>query len=134
ISQLAGLIVPLGTPATLTVGVDLPSMTYQWYAGASGTMTTPVSGATSASMTVSPAATTTYWCRIASSCTSVNSNAATVTVCTPPSVSAAATTVYSSWGQPATMSVGASGTSLTYQWYSGTSGNTASPLSGRTSA
>src|SRR5207247_6199113 len=38
-------------------------------------------------------------------------------------------------GSTATMSVGASGTpTLTYQWYLGTSGNTASPIGGATAS
>jgi hypothetical protein len=35
--------------------------TYQWYSGAAGNTTAPISGATGSSVTVSPGSTTSYW-------------------------------------------------------------------------
>jgi hypothetical protein len=59
-------------------------LSYQWYIGASGTTTTPVSGGTSASLTVAPSATTSYWVRVSNSCGTANSGTATVTVTQQP--------------------------------------------------
>lgn len=68
--------------------------TYQWYQGASGTITSPISGATTSSYTT-PAltSTTSYWVKVTSlfSATTVtaNSSTATITVTTPTTVSVA---------------------------------------------
>src|SRR5207248_1501038 len=119
-TQPVNRTIAAGQSASLTVAVDIPGVTYQWYIGTSGVMTTPVSGATSAGLTVTPSSTTTYWCRISSSCTAANSNAATVTVCTPPFVSQYASTWSIAFGQSVNLFVNASGTNLTFQWYAGT--------------
>jgi hypothetical protein len=55
--------------------------------------------------------------------------------CTSPSITAQPSSTTISDGQSATLSVGAAGTApLTYQWYIGTSGQTASPISGGTAS
>jgi hypothetical protein len=132
-AQPAGTTIASGQSAMLTVAADLPGVSYQWYAGAAGTTTSPVAGGTSPSLTISPSATTTYWCRVTSSCTTKDSSAATVTVCAPPFVSSTPQTVYTTYNTSTAISISATGTSLTYQWYSGASGNTATPLAGKTS-
>jgi YD repeat-containing protein len=121
-------------PVTLTVASNLTGSTYQWYVGSSGTTTNPIAGATSASVSVSPASTTTYWCKVSGSCGTANSNAATVTICTVPTITGQplAPTVYR--GTATGITVTATGTSLTYQWYTGASGDTSHPVSGATSA
>jgi hypothetical protein len=132
-AQPAGTTIASGQSAMLTVAADLPGVSYQWYAGVAGTTTSPVAGGTSPSLTISPSATTTYWCRVTSSCTTKDSSAATVTVCAPPFVSSTPQTVYTTYNTSTAISISATGTSLTYQWYSGASGNTATPLAGKTS-
>jgi len=133
--QPASTTIPSGS-ATLTVASNLSGSTYQWYSGTSGTTTSPITGATNASVTVSPSSTPSYyWCRVSGSCGSANSNTATVTICSVPNITAQpvnATPVYryASSG----LSVTATGTSLTYQWYTGASGDTSHPVSGATSA
>src|SRR3954447_3472040 len=59
--------------------------TYQWFVGASGDTSTPITGATSSSTVVTPTATTSYWVKVTGQCGSPsNSPAVTVTVaCTP---------------------------------------------------
>lgn len=55
-----------GQTTTLTVGATGLALTYQWYVGASGVTTSPISGATSASY-LTPAAgptNTNYWVRV----------------------------------------------------------------------
>jgi len=119
---------------SVTAGGTSP-ITYQWYRGNTGDVSQPIGGAVNATVTVNPNATTSYWVRVNGSCNQpADSNAATVTVCAPPSVGSTSGPHYIRSGQPAQMSVTATGTSLTYQWYSGTVGNTASPVSGGTSA
>jgi RHS repeat-associated protein len=73
-----------GQQATLSVlaGGSAP-LSYQWYRGSSGNTSNPVSGATSASVTVQPASTTSYWVLVSNSCGGANSNAATVFVNAP---------------------------------------------------
>jgi hypothetical protein len=103
-----------------TLSVTASSATgYQWYIGSAGNTAQPVSGATSPALTVTPSSTTTYWVRVSGSCSSVNSQAATVTVtpCTPPAVQAAPQPATIQSGTSATLSVSATGTALTYQWW-----------------
>lgn len=58
-----------------------PPLGYQWYAGLSGTTTSPISGATSTTYTT-PALTSTkrYWVRVSNSAGIANSNTATISV------------------------------------------------------
>ena len=53
--------------------------------------------------------------------------------CTPPSITAQPQSTQTTSGTPVNLSVGASGTApLSYQWYTGASGNTGSPINGAT--
>jgi Ig-like domain CHU_C associated len=134
-AQPAGSTVTAGNSATLSVTSNLSGSTYQWYIGASGTATSPISGATSASVTVSPSSTTSYWCKVSGSCGFANSNAATITVCSPPAITQQPANASPSYrNYPTGLGVVATGTSLTYQWYIGVSGNISQPMSGQTSA
>jgi Subtilase family/Ig-like domain CHU_C associated len=131
-TQPANKIVPPGGSTTLTVvAAPIAGLTYQWYTGTPGNTGSPVPGGTNASLTVTPQATTTYWVRITGTCNpvaTVDSTAATVTICTVPSI----------WQQPfsqnltssatATLSVNANGDGLSYQWYEGVSGVTTTPI------
>jgi hypothetical protein len=74
------LAVPAGTGVTLSVGATGTSLAYQWFIGTSGVTTTPVGGATAASVNVAPSSTTTYWVRVSNSCGTVDSASATVTL------------------------------------------------------
>jgi hypothetical protein len=78
-SQPQSVAVPAGTGVTLSVGATGTSLTYQWYVGMSGDTTTPIGGATGASVSVTPSATTPYWVRV-NSCGPADSTSATVTV------------------------------------------------------
>ena len=137
VTSPSGVVVAVNQPTTLTAGSDIPNVTFQWYAGASGTTTSPIGGATSASYTAVTATTTSYWARVTGSCGDYRDSAsATVTICNPAAITA---------GSPAdvtlpvsningTLTVSATGTNLTYQWYAGSSGVTASPVSRATGA
>ena len=123
-----------GQSTTLTVAANTVGVTYQWYAGASGVTTSPITGATSASVLVSPTTTTSYWARATSSCArTVDSTAATVTVCQPPAITSQSSSTWIARGSSTTLSVSATGTGLSYQWYVGAVTNdTSSPITGAT--
>jgi len=80
-TQPAATSITLGyTPAHLSVAFS-GSATMQWYEGARGDTSRPVSGAIGSNLTVSPTTTTSYWVALTNGCgTVLNSNAATVTV------------------------------------------------------
>jgi hypothetical protein len=113
------------------------SPTFQWYSGISGVTTSPIAGATSASFTT-PALTTTtnYWARATNGAGTSDSNTATVTVAgiVAPVVTTQPISTTINSGGTATLTVAASGTSPTFQWYRGISGTTTDPVSGATSA
>jgi hypothetical protein len=114
------------------------SLSYQWYVGTTGNTSSPIGGATVNGVVVAPASTTNYWVRVFGACGTVDSTTATVTVssppptCTAPAITAQPTSRTTTPGQNTTLTVSATGTSLTYQWYVGTTGNTASPIAGAT--
>lgn len=139
VTQPQSIIINANTSTTLTVVTDnLPGVTYQWYVGQPGDTANPLAGQTSSSLTISPAATTTYWVR-AFGCPSPlspvtrDSQAATVTICQTPSIT---TQPASSWQTtpPTTLTVTTTGTNLTYQWYRGLAGDTSTPLSSTTAS
>ncbi|HEX7705860.1 MAG TPA: C25 family cysteine peptidase, partial [Thermoanaerobaculia bacterium] len=132
-SQPESTSIVSGNSTTLQVSAsgDGP-FTYQWYAGTSGNTSNPV-GANSASLSVSPMATTRYWVRVTGQCgPAADSNHATVTVtaaCVPSSISSHPQGGVIVSGDSATLHVVASGDGpFTYQWYVGTSGNTSNPI------
>ena len=134
-SQPQSQTITPGQTATLSVGASGTSLTYQWYVGSPGNTSQPIAGQTAPTFSVSPAATTTYWVRVSNSCGAANSVAATVTVqaaCTPPSITAQPQSQTITYGQTATLSVTATGTNLTYQWYVGNPGDTSQPIAGQT--
>lgn len=79
-----------GNSTTLTVSPSGSGpFTYRWYTGASGNTSTPVSGGTAASLTVSPGATTSYWVLVTNSTGQVQySQTVTITVVPSPPASA----------------------------------------------
>jgi hypothetical protein len=105
---------------------------YQWYQGTSGTTTTPVGTNSSSYTTPALSATTSYWVKVTSTCsgtTSVNSNTATITICTPPAIATHPASQSVNSGATATLSVVAGGSGpITYQWYEGASGVTTTPV------
>jgi hypothetical protein len=138
-AQPAGSTITQGNSASLSVTAAGTSPTYQWYIGNPPTTSSPVAGGTTASISVSPASTTTYWVRVTNSCGTADSNAATVTVnapvCNAPQVTTQPQSVSITYGNGTQLSVIASGTApLSYQWYNGSSPNTANPINGGTTS
>jgi len=128
-TQPASPTISSNTSTTLSVVASGTPITYQWYQGASGVTTAPISGATSASYTT-PALTTAtnYWVKVTRGTMTTttnpvvaNSTTATVSIGVAPAITTqptASTTINS--GATATLTVAASGTPTpTYQWYVG---------------
>jgi hypothetical protein len=79
--QPANTTVARGARATLTVDVEPDATAIQWYQGLPGDHSQPVSGGTLLELTTPPITqTTSFWAEIETSCGTVASNAATVTV------------------------------------------------------
>lgn len=110
-----------GATATLSVAASGGgTLSYQWYVGASGATTAPVAGATSASYsTPALTATTSYWVRVSDSRNQVDSASATVTVSAPaaPVITRQPQDFAMQAGDHATLTVEATGSGLSYQWF-----------------
>jgi len=81
-SHPQGTTIAAGATATLSVtATGTTPLAYQWYQGDSGTTSSPVAGATSATFTT-PAlsSTTSYWVKVSDACGFVGSATATVTI------------------------------------------------------
>ena len=114
------------TAQTVCAGADatfavVATGTYQWQVSTIAVPAfTNIGGATSASYTIIGAATglngNQYRCVVSSQCGSTNSNPATLTVNTPPTVATNPQSVTLCAGSNNTFSVAASGSGLTYQW------------------
>ncbi|HYC60326.1 MAG TPA: metallophosphoesterase, partial [Thermoanaerobaculia bacterium] len=73
--------ITVGASTTLTAtATGTGPLTYEWYIGAPPETSTPISGATTATITVSPTTTTTYWVRVVNACGQADSAMATVVV------------------------------------------------------
>jgi len=125
----------VGTTAvtfTVVASGDAPLL-YQWYAGTSGNTAAPIGNATTSSLTVKPAVTTAYWVRITNGCDPpANSGTvfAVVNGCPPVTIASQSGNATILEGKSATLSIAASGGTVSYQWYAGTSAVTTSPIAG----
>jgi hypothetical protein len=117
-----------GTATALSISASGASLTYQWYKNTSNSNSggTIISGATSSGYTPSTTAVGTlyYYCIVYSNggCPVISSVSGAITINSIPTISSQSTGGQTlCQGSTATaMSVSASGTSLTYQWYSNT--------------
>lgn len=113
-----------GTTTTLAAQVSgTQPLTLQWFEGTPPDASRPVSGATAAAfitpIVVTP---TSYWLRAENDCGTATSTAAILTpvaTCVAPSISRQPASGPVAAGAATTLTVTASGTSLTYQWYQG---------------
>lgn len=134
-TQPTSLTINSGSTATFTVAATGPSLTYQWYQGTSGETANPISLATSSSYTTpSLGSNGSYWVRVSNGAGNVNSNTVTATVIQPPNITSQPNPVSVTAGSSATFTVGATGTSLSYQWFQGNTGITTNPISLATSS
>jgi hypothetical protein len=128
-------LINAGQSAALSVTATGGGLSYQWYQGASGTVNNPVAGANGSTLPATPNATTSYWARVANACGTANSNAATVTVCSPLGIATHPLSQSVTSGFAAALTVTPSGSGpFSYQWYEGVSGTTTTPISGATNA
>jgi hypothetical protein len=129
-TQPGSPVVNAGQPATLSVVASgTGTLMYQWYQGTSLSTATLITGATGASLTVTPVATASYLVKVSNACFSTASSTGTVTVCTPPSIATPPAPQTIVTGTAATLSVAAGGTGpFSYQWYQGTAGTFTMPL------
>ncbi|HEV7574051.1 MAG TPA: hypothetical protein VGQ21_21355 [Thermoanaerobaculia bacterium] len=126
----------LGQSSTISVTTSGSGpFTFQWFRGSLGDFSNPI--ANSSSTLVSPTANTTYWVRVTAPCGSQDGSV-TVFVnvpCTPSSITTHPAFATIAPGASATLTVVAAGSApISYQWYTGTSGNTANPIAGATNA
>jgi uncharacterized repeat protein (TIGR03803 family) len=140
-SQPANQTITSGSTTTLSVTASgTGPLSYQWYTGASGTTTSPISGATGSSYTT-PAltATTSYWVQVSNGST-VDSNTATVSVLTAPTIMTQPVSQTATPGKNPQFTMGAAGTPPpTFQWQVLTGGvwsnlSSGSPYSGVSAA
>lgn len=123
--------VSLGSNATLNVvATGTTPLTYQWYIGNSPDTTT-TTGTNSPTLTLdtNTEGMKNYWVKVTNECGSANSNTATVTVtCDPPAITGNPNGASIIEGNSAQLTVNATGSLLSYQWYTGNSGDTSSPI------
>lgn len=124
------------TSLSVTAAGTAP-LSYQWYIGTAGNVSTPVTGGTTASINVTPSATTTYWVRVTNSCGSIDSAAATVTIaaCVAPTINTQPQNKSILQGTSTSLNVQVNGTGpFSYQWYIGNSGDESNPAAGTSAA
>src|ERR1051326_6579987 len=118
-AQPQSTTITAGGSVTLSVtATGTAPLSYQWFGGPSGFTGAPQTGATASTFTVSPGVTSQYWVRVTNACGAANSASATITVnssCTPPTITSQPQSQTTSPGTPVTLTVGATGTGLTYQ-------------------
>jgi hypothetical protein len=117
---------------TVTATGDAP-LRYQWYAGSSGNTAAPVGNATASSLTVKPAVTSAYWVRITNDCDPPADSGtvfAIVNNCPPVTIDSQSGDATILEGRSRTLTASASGGTISYQWYAGTTGVTSSPIIG----
>jgi YD repeat-containing protein len=109
-----------GAARTLSVSASGTELTYAWFKGTTGVTTTPI-GSNASSVTVAPTSTTDYWVRVTGRCGVVSSNTAKISIAAGITTEPAGGPITS--GTTRTLTVVATGTQLSYQWYqrSGTS-------------
>jgi len=130
-----------GTATLHVVASGLAGLSYQWYQGQSGDTTRPVNGANSATFTTGPlTATTSYWVQVSAASAGTptgselaRSNTATITVVSQPTITTQPQSQSIAVNSTAVLTVAAtSNSTLSYQWYTGTSGDKTNPIPGAT--
>jgi hypothetical protein len=115
-----------GSAASFSVNVTGTALSYQWYKGGSPLSNGGnISGAASATLTINPATTADsaidYYCLVSGNCTTgIASDMAALTVNQQVAITGQPVALQNVCvGQSVQLSVSATGTGLTYQWYNG---------------
>ncbi len=124
-----------GGSKTFRVSAHGGELSYQWYLGASGDTSHPISGATGPTLdTGTLSQSGQYWCRVSNSLGHNDSATQTVNVISePPAITAQPQSKTANDADPVRFSVTATGEGLSYQWFAGAGGDTAAPVAGATS-
>jgi len=129
--QPSAATITAGATAQLSVNASgTGPFTYQWYTGASGNTASPVSGGSTAAISVSPSVSTSYWARVTGQCApAADSNSASVTVkpCAAPRIVQQPQDQQATAGTTVTLTVVVSDASAVI-WFQGASGNTTLPV------
>jgi len=129
--QPSGATITSGATAQLSVNAaGTGPFTYQWYRGASGDTASLVSGGTTATISVSPSISTSYWVRVTGQCApSADSNSVLVSVkpCAAPRIVQQPHDQQATAGTTVTLTVIVSDSSAVI-WFQGASGNTTLPV------
>jgi gliding motility-associated-like protein len=126
-TQPASVRVCVGSSASFSVTAIGTNLTYQWFNGS-----TAITGATSSAYTINNTATSNsgnYSVVVTGTCGTVTSSTVTLTVDQPVAITAQPVSAVVCSGSVATLTVAASGTSLSYQWY-----NASGAITGATAA
>lgn len=114
--QPANSVAQSGQTNVLSVTATGTNLTYQWYMGASGDTSNPMSGRTTNTLQNNLTSSVQYWVKVSGTCGSVNSSAAWMSV--PPGIiSQPQQTTYVAQGSKGNLFVNAVGTGLHYQWW-----------------
>ncbi len=106
-----------GTPASFTVAATGTGLTYQWRKG--GTNITGANAATYTIPSVTAGSAGNYDVVITGTCGNITSNTVALTVNTAPAITTQPVPASACIGSPASFTVAATGTGLTYQWRKG---------------
>ncbi len=125
-----------GQANSLSVTVTgFPTLTYKWYRGQSGDTSQPIAGASSASYTTPPfTGDASYWLQITGPGGTSNSQTIRVVTATSPVITVQPQAWTAALGAAVEISVSASGSALSYQWYYGQAGDSSSPVAGANAA
>jgi hypothetical protein len=134
-NQPASVLIAGGTTTTLSVNSP-NAVSYQWYLGTSGDTTNPISGANTVNFTTPVLnSNTSYWVKVTNPNGSTDSETTTVTVTySPPSIITQPASVTIRPNEDTTTLAVTATAATSYQWYIGTTGDTANPISGATEA
>jgi hypothetical protein len=117
--------------AVLATGAE--PLTYQWFLGPAGDVSQPVADATEPAFTTATLdVDATFWVLVANPMGSTRSRTATITVLDPPVILLGPPSEVIEFGQTVVLTVEATGTALTYQWYEGQGGDTSKQIVGAT--
>jgi len=109
-----------GQNASFTISAAGPNISYQWFCDSGSGIFHPISGQTGTILSFTASQSQDgyqYLCMVSNSCDFVNSNEATLSVCTPTAITSQPSNVNVTAGQPASFTVAAIGSgTLTYQW------------------
>ena len=114
--------------ATLTVSAN-QSCTYQWYQGVAPNTSVYV-GSGASFQTPALTQPTQYWVRANNGQCTTDSRTATVSICTPPSITTQPSDQTTTSGQLVYLTVAASSDATTYTWYQGTAPDASTPIVG----